>query len=284
MRIAHITDLHVARPPAWGEYNVKRTFGWLNHLLFRRRRYRESVAAAALHRLAERIPDLVILTGDITQLGLDSEFAAAKRLLAIFGERHIPVVVVAGNHDVYGKSVPSCLSELRRASARDIFSGSDGIIRFPGVELLPLAQEIFTPPFFSYGRQDMDELIKASSAWSKPANKVMRLVCGHYPVIDAGGGRLRLFRGLRNAGALIDFCREHQVAGYFCGHNHKRFSVSMPGGCMQFAAPALSGRGGSRVSVYECGPEHKYPLEIQTGVVELAGAVARFDPGRAGED
>ncbi len=265
MRIAHITDLHVARSPAWGEFNAKRLLGRLNHLLFRRRRYRESVAAAALLRLVKQKPDLVVLTGDITQHGLNSEFDAAERLLSILSESEIPVVTVAGNHDIYGKSPTERLVEFRRNLARGVEPAADGIIRLPGVEILPLAQSIPTPPFFSHGRQSADELERAGAAWSAPPNGAMRLVCGHYPVIDPHGGKLLYFRGLRGAEALVEFCRACRVAGYFCGHNHKRFSASMPGGCMQYAAPALSavrGRGREWASVYECGPEFEHPREI----------------------
>lgn len=266
MRIAHISDLHVARPPAIGEYNAKRVLGYLNYRLFRGRRYQESVAAAALQRLAATPPDLVLLTGDITQHGLDAEFEEAGTLLSVLVERSIPVVAIAGNHDIYGMASSRSLDRLRRRLSPDLQPDENGILHFPGVELLPLAQGIPTPIFFSHGRQSQDELDKARKAWAEPPDGVMRLVCGHYPVIDTHGGRLLYFRGLREAESLIDFCREHHVAGYFCGHNHKRFAAPMPGGCMQFAAPALSAvRSADRewISVYECGPNLENPREIR---------------------
>lgn len=264
MRIAHITDLHVARPPAFGEYNTKRVLGYINYRLFRSRRYREHVAEAALRRLMEeRPPDLVILTGDITQHGLDVEFDAAEELLSIVTGGGVPVIAVPGNHDIYGHISPVRLDTFLRNISGSLECDENGVFRFDDVEILPLFQGIPTPPFFSHGRQKSAELSRAKTLWSDPPD-AMRLVCGHYPVIDPHGGRLVYFHGLRNAEKLIDFCRDHQVAGYFCGHNHKRFAAEMPGGCMQYAGPALSSvRHADRewISVYECRPGLKHPLD-----------------------
>ena len=267
MRIAHISDLHVARSPELGEYNAKRFFGYLNYRLFRGRRYQEDVAAAALMALLADPPDLVVLTGDITQHGLDIEFEAAERLLSVLSARNVPVIAVAGNHDIYGFANPERLETMLRRLALGLEPDRFGIYRFSGVELLPLAQGIPTLPFFSHGRQDQDELARGREAWAGPPDGTMRLVCGHYPVIDTHGGRLLYFRGLREAESLVNFCAEHRVAGYFCGHNHKRFAAGMPGGCMQYAAPALSAvrsAGREWVSVYECRPGDANPVEIRT--------------------
>lgn len=265
LRIAHITDPHVARTPAWREYNAKRLLGQINYRLFRRRRHRESIAAAALRRLVDMQPDVVLLTGDITQHGLDAEFEAAERLFSILSDAGIPVALTAGNHDVYGDSDPKRLENLRQTLALGQAPDAHGILHLPGVEILLLEQSVPTPPFFSHGRQDEAELARASLAWAAPPDGVMRLVGGHYPVIDPHGGGLLHFRGLRQAEKLIAFCSERQVAGYFCGHNHKRFSAEMPGGCRQFAAPSLSAaRSGTQswVGVYECGPALPQPKEL----------------------
>ncbi len=269
MRIAHITDLHISREPERGEYNAKRLLGYLNYRLFRSRLYQEKVAEAALRQMMLDPPDLVLLTGDITQHGLESEFAAAEKLLAIVTGANIPVIAVAGNHDVYGtdngKSGPHILRAFLRRIALDLLPDNQGIFHLPGVELAALRQDVPTPVFFSYGRQDSGELRRATSVWQDAPNGVMRIVCGHYPVIDPHGGRLLYFRGLRKAEKLIDFCREHRVAAYFCGHNHKRFIAPMPGGCMQYVAPALSavkGVGKEWISVYQCAPEQEHPVEV----------------------
>lgn len=264
MRIAHITDLHIARPPRYGEFNTKRLLGYINYRLFRSRLYREQIARDALSRLMDDPPDLVLLTGDITQHGLDSEFDGAADLLSPVTSHGIPVIAVPGNHDIYGRANIKRLNVFLQGLLIDLKPGMNGVFHFPGVEILPLMQGVPTPPFFSYGRQDSGELRRAKELWIDPPNGVMRLACGHYPVIDNHGGRLLYVRGLRASEKLVDFCTSHHVAGYFCGHNHKRFTAPMPGGCTQFAAPALSSvKNVDRewISVYRCEPGMKRPQD-----------------------
>lgn len=267
MRIAHITDLHIARAPSFGEYNTKRALGYINYRLFRSRRYLEDIAEKALARLmaGTHPPDAVLLTGDITQHGLEAEFLAAEHLLSGITRLGVPIIAVPGNHDIYGLSNHDALWALLHKIGKPLVPDTHGVYRLDGVEVLPLAQGIPTPPFFSHGRQNPEELDRARQAWAGPPKGVMRLVCGHYPVIDPHGGRLVYFHGLREADMLVDFCREHGVAGYFCGHNHKRFAAEMPGGCMQFAAPALSAVKNATtewVSVYECTPDIPHPKDL----------------------
>lgn len=271
MLIAHITDLHVARPPRSGELNAKRLLGYINYRLFRSRLYREEIARAAVAKLADSPPDLAVLTGDITQHGLDSEFDAARELLAPLSAKGVPVIAVPGNHDIYGDDeLGAGLTRLGRFTTDillDLRPDVQGIFRFPGVEILPLMQGVPTPVFCSYGKQTSGELRRAREVWTGPPDGVMRLALGHYPVIDSHGGRLLYVRGLRDAAKLIDFCRDHQVAGYFCGHNHKRYTAPMPGACVQYAAPALSSvrnSGNEWISVYRCGPDLKNPVDVQT--------------------
>lgn len=264
MRIAHISDLHVARPPAAPEFNLKRLLGYVNHRWFRGRRHSETVAAAAIGKLLDNPPDLVLLTGDLTQHGLDAEFAGARKLLAPLARIGVPVLTLAGNHDFYGSGEPESLRGLARDLAAGLEPDASGLFRFPGVELLALNQGVRTPPFMSYGRIDPAQLSRAGAAWAEPPRGVMRLACGHFPVIDAAGNPLSRFRGLRGAAEVVRFCRERQVAGYFCGHNHKRFVASMSGGCVQYAAPSLSLRKEAKeewISVYRCGPELANPVD-----------------------
>lgn len=273
MRIAHISDIHVARSLTFGDWNPKRLLGSINHRLFRSRLYTGEVAQQALAKALADKPGLVVLTGDMTQHGLDAEFAGVRELLAPVTGAGIPVIAVPGNHDIYGRDVSPALAGLLRDLAGGLVSGSTagGVIRCGSadesansgagggaVEILPLFQCIPTPLFCSYGRQDVFELERAGEFWQAPPQGVTRIVIGHYPVIDPHGGKLLRYRGLRGADLLMDFCAAHSVSAYFCGHDHKRFTAPMPGGCVQYAAPALSSvrtaaRGRDLVRIYECG-------------------------------
>src|SRR5687768_10104926 len=72
LRIAHLSDVH---------------FG----------RVRQVVLDPLRRRLEELRPDLLVVSGDITQRARTSEFEAARAYIA---SRRRPRVVVPGNHDV----------------------------------------------------------------------------------------------------------------------------------------------------------------------------------------
>ncbi|MBV9686902.1 MAG: metallophosphoesterase, partial [Alphaproteobacteria bacterium] len=70
--VAHLSDLH---------------FG----------RHDETVAERLMADISEVQPDLVVVTGDLTQRARHRQFAAARAFLEKFS---MPIIVVPGNHDV----------------------------------------------------------------------------------------------------------------------------------------------------------------------------------------
>ncbi|MDR3211185.1 MAG: hypothetical protein LBU79_04630, partial [Planctomycetota bacterium] len=133
-----------------------------------------------------------------------------------------------------------------------------GIVNLPGLEILPLAQAVPSPPFFSYGQLNPEELTAAREVWrAPPGPDSVRLVCGHYPL--TGTGRLSwLFSGLRGGQSLRDFLETSRVAGYLCGHIHHSQSLDLGQGVWQHVAPALPLRG--VVRRYHCGDGKLTPI------------------------
>ena len=86
MLICQLTDLHV-RPAGKPANRVSETN------MFTERAFR------AVARLNPR-PDVVVITGDLTECGLDAEYANLNRLLRKF--LPMPVFVIPGNHDRRG--------------------------------------------------------------------------------------------------------------------------------------------------------------------------------------
>ncbi len=102
LRIAHVSDLHVLSPTGveWRKilFN-KRITGYANLILRRGRVYRREYLLAVL-AAAAACADHVVVTGDITNLALESEYDEARRLIDAVA-RQSEVTVVPGNHDIY---------------------------------------------------------------------------------------------------------------------------------------------------------------------------------------
>ena len=104
MKIAHISDLHLLGSEEIAPRRLigKRFTGWVN-LRFRRHAVHKPRAAQAVAReIRQREVDHVVITGDMTNLALESEFEAVRNYLeqdlAMAPDQ---VSVVPGNHDAY---------------------------------------------------------------------------------------------------------------------------------------------------------------------------------------
>lgn len=102
MTIAHLSDCHLPNVRGfWPRYsNVKRTLGWLNWKIKRRVIHRHSAIEAMLADIAAHAPDHIAITGDLVNIGLPTEYEAARDWLTAVGPPD-RVSVVPGNHDIY---------------------------------------------------------------------------------------------------------------------------------------------------------------------------------------
>ena len=105
LRIAHVSDPDVLSPAGveWRKllFN-KRITGYANLVLRRGRVHRREFLLEVL--VAAACADHVVVTGDITNLALESEYEEARRLLDDVAPS-VEVTVVPGNHDIYLPSV-----------------------------------------------------------------------------------------------------------------------------------------------------------------------------------
>lgn len=215
LRIAHVSDLHVLSPlgDEWQRvFFNKRMTGYANVLLQRGRVYRRPYLAAVLAAAAQKA-DHVVVTGDITNLALESEYADARRLLDEVA-RSAEVTVVPGNHDVY---LPQIVHERRFAHHFEPFFRSDlpelavdvPAGRFPCVKLrgpvalIGLSSAVPRPPFVSAGYLGHAQLeaLHAVLAHPEVARRTPVILVHHDP-LDSRVRLLQLRSGLVDAAAL----------------------------------------------------------------------------------
>ncbi len=100
--LGHLSDLHATPVIVENPLHLlnKRFFGWLSWRIRRRHFHRTSVVRALMDDLRHAPIDHLVVTGDLTNLSLASEFGAAREQLKRFGDAR-DVSIVPGNHDAY---------------------------------------------------------------------------------------------------------------------------------------------------------------------------------------
>lgn len=100
--LAHLSDFHLSSLNGVKVRQLlnKRIYGYLRWQLQRRGEHRQEVLEALLRDLHTTTPDHIVVTGDLTHLGLPNEFRKAKHMLDSLGSPS-EVTVIPGNHDAY---------------------------------------------------------------------------------------------------------------------------------------------------------------------------------------
>ena len=198
MLICQLTDLHI-RPPGVRAYHVVETNA-LAEQAFR--------AVAAL----EPKPDVVLITGDLTECGLDREYALLAGLIR--QHLHAPVLVIPGNHDDRAVMREE-LKDLRGVTSDPEFV-QYAIDDFP-VRLVMLDTLV---PGEAYGELCGARLAFLDRALAAVPDKPT-LIGMHHPPFVCGIDHMDRIN-LRNAEAFASVLARHpQVERIVCGHHHR---------------------------------------------------------------
>ncbi|MGE0626601.1 MAG: metallophosphoesterase [Hyphomicrobiaceae bacterium] len=278
--IAHLSDVHLAPITGFGlaHVNVKRGLGLANWLLKRRKVHLRSVVDRLTADLARQPVDHVIVSGDLTNLGLPGEFAAALDWLTALGSPG-SVTVVPGNHDVYCRLWsdpgierwrPYMTSDAAGAAyAEPVERGFPFVRLIGGVALVGLISAVPTRPFYASGRLGEPQLEALVGVLDRLARDgLVRVVVVHHPPLP---GQADARRGLIDAERLERVLEAHGAELVLHGHNHVEMLAARrwSGGPVYTVgvASASIGRG------YKAEPLGRYNLIH----IDRSGPVAAFD-------
>jgi 3',5'-cyclic AMP phosphodiesterase CpdA len=241
MLIAHISDLHVLdlHGVPLRRFANKRLTGLVNLWTARRHSHPLEIFDALVETLRTGPFEHVVVTGDLTNLSLETEFARARAGIERIGgpER---VTLVPGNHDIYTPDAKrNALFE--RAFAPWIGPTFPFCKRVGEVALIGMNSAFPTAPVLSYGaigkrqRQAMVEL--ARSERCRDAFKVVLL---HHN-LHARTQRIKdLSSRLMDRRAFLAALAEADADLVLHGHTHK-------------ANRFVSERGGHSIPIFGCG-------------------------------
>jgi len=191
-RIAHLSDLHFgAHEPA--------------------------IVDALLEALAELAPDVIVISGDLTQRARVTQFRAADRFLRQIEADGRPVVLVPGNHDIPLFDVARrFLSPLRRWESH-IATGRRGhhFDEHVAVVGLNTARSLT----FKDGQLSIGQINSLAHAFAGAPPDAMRLLVSHHPLVPILSGLEASWRARNGAHALAAIRAAH-VHLLLAGHLH----------------------------------------------------------------
>ena len=171
--LAHLSDLHMALRPRLLELAGKRGLGYINWHRGRKYIHRRETLDAITRDLKTAGADHIAVTGDLVNLSLPIEYAAARAWLETLGPPH-DVTVIPGNHDAY---VPDALGGPEKAWG-DYMRGDDSapsgtfpfVRRRDGVALIALSSGLPTGPFMATGLVGEAQLARFAQALEQQAD------------------------------------------------------------------------------------------------------------------
>lgn len=230
--IAHISDVH--NTPLSGisprHLNVKRTLGLMNWHRGRKHVHRADVADLLVADMLALRPHHVAVTGDLCNIGLPNEYAAALNWLKGVGAPD-SVTVVPGNHDIYTRIGSHPGVELwRDYMGSDAFGaglagtgttarGFPFVRRVGAVALIGVNSAVETRPFVAAGRVGREQLEALEVVLGGLAQTgLARIVLIHHPPLP---GLAPKSRALKDAVELAGVLSHAGAELVLHGHNHR---------------------------------------------------------------
>ena len=242
--LAHLSDIHLLEDkPETRAGSSRWRFEWLT---FGRnadpQRRRQRLARALDHAKAAGA-DHLVLTGDLTEDGLDAQFAALADVLDASAWRPENVTILPGNHDAYHE--PGAFDRALRGPLAKYAktSGAGAVIELPGVTLLGLSSAIAQSWALAGGAIDLKDLERAKTlaAETRKRNDAFVVALHHPP--DPRSAPFEWLIGLRDARALMQILNDHDHAFLLHGHTHSASDRAVrPGATARiFCAPSVVG-------------------------------------------
>ena len=277
MRILHFSDPHLTSPLSQlrpGDWFSKRIVGVLSLLRGRTSRFEqaEQKLAALAEFSREQEIELVICTGDYTAVGLDAEFASARRAVDPLMRCKEGYFTVPGNHDLY---VPEVVRQRRFIQDFGTVLESDlpeycvddswPQVRLIGNDLALVAVNSARPNLLwrSNGMipeaqlSSLDKLLDDE----RLAGRFI-VVITHYAVRMPDGNPDTRLHGLVNGEDFLSVCSKIEHGALLCGHVHHRYQVAIDGlNTDLFCAGSATMEGRESIWMYEltAGQFNAYP-------------------------
>ena len=191
--IAHLSDLH------FGRHDPKVVDGLL--------------ASLAAHK-----PDVVVITGDLTQRARSSEFIEARRFLERIAQ---PRLVIPGNHDMPLYNVFRRLQKPFRRYNRYIEPSGLPHCFYRDDEIAVLGLNTARRLKWKEGRVSLTQMARIQAMLGSVSASIFKIVATHHPLAEADSARAGVAARARLALHAIAASKVHVLLS---GHHHHALS------------------------------------------------------------
>lgn len=285
--LAHFSDPHLPLVglPTWREWRVKRVLSLLSWFTRRRHLHTAAPLARVMHDIAASDPELVAITGDMTNLGLLSEFRAAQRWL---NEQNLPpALLVPGNHEAL---VREKNEEKRTLWApwlhMDTNPKAPSVLVHNHVALIGVNTAAPSLPFLATGRAGRDQLDLLGNTLKKLGESgLCRIVLLHHPPVM---GLVDKRKGLTDLNNLQDILRHEGAELVLHGHSHRATLATIPGSAIpvvgttsasHIADSPQKAAGWNRITI--TAQPHTWDIDVQRRALGTDGFMHNCETGRA---
>jgi len=293
LTFAQLSDPHLSSLAGvrWRDLASKRLLGYLSWRRNRRAEHRTEVLDTMQRDLQVTRPGHLVITGDLTHLGLPDEFRQVRRWLESLGAPR-DITVVPGNHDAY-VNTPwadsfACWEPWMVSDAAVDTTGSgagmDGLfpslrIRGP-VAFIGLTSARPSAPLLATGRIGARQLERLGPLLEGTGRQgLFRVVLLHHPPVP---GEEKWRKRLTDARPLCRVLARHGAELVLHGHRHRAVQsrIEIPGTHVPvFGIPSASsiGHRPGRAARY-----YLYRVRRAAACWELAVTVQGYLPGQDG--
>jgi 3',5'-cyclic AMP phosphodiesterase CpdA len=194
MRIAHLSDLH---------------FG----------RHDPAVASGLAADVAGQSPDLIVVSGDFTQVGTKTEFIAARQFLDTLTA---PLFAVPGNHDVPALNLIKRFLDPYGYYRRYIADELEPFLHVDGVAIagLKTSRRMRLERNWSNGSISRDQLLDLKHRFRAIPIDAVRIVVAHHPLLQPLAVAEAAMRPVKRANLALETFAQLGVRLVLSGHFH----------------------------------------------------------------